>query len=76
MAVCETGLGTPGLLNTAITSIKLDPPPALPQGGLINWGDSGCPAQLAEPWSYYQYGEGTANDWVVDQTLRLCQYYQ
>lgn len=44
-------------------------------GGLINWGpregDSGCPDQLGEPWSYYQYGAGTANDWVQDQTLRV-----
>lgn len=40
------------------------------QGGMINWGDSVCPSELGQPWSYYQYGAGTSNDWAVDDSLR------
>merc|ERR1712008_310897 len=45
-------------------------------GGLINWGDAVCPEDIQEPWSYYQWGDGTSNDWEVDSTLRVnCESY-
>lgn len=40
-------------------------------GGIINWDDAMCADQIVEPWSYYQYGDGTVNDWAVDSTLKV-----
>lgn len=40
-------------------------------GGIINHDDAVCPEQISESWDYYQWGDGTANDWVADDTLRV-----
>lgn len=40
-------------------------------GGLINMGDAKCPHQLEEPWSFYEWGDGTSNDWAEDPTLHV-----
>jgi len=40
-------------------------------GGMINWGDSKCPDQLEEPWSFYEWGDGTSNDWAEDPYLSV-----
>jgi len=41
------------------------------QGGIINWGDAKCAEELSSSWSYYQWGEGTADDWVEDKGLKV-----
>jgi len=38
-------------------------------GGLCNWGDSKCPDQLEDVWNFYEWGDGTSNDWAEDPTL-------
>jgi len=40
-------------------------------GGLINWGDAWCPADLEEHWSFYRWGDGEIDDWEEDPTLRV-----
>lgn len=36
-------------------------------GGMINWGDAWCPADLQETWSFYRWDE--VNDWYEDPSL-------
>merc|ERR1712058_89421 len=39
--------------------------------GLKNWGDAKCAEELMSSWSYYQWGEGTADGWVEDKGLKV-----
>jgi len=39
--------------------------------GLKNWGDAECAEELTSSWSYYQWGEGTAEGWVEDKGLKV-----
>ena len=45
--------------------------PLVNMGGLINWGDSVCPSDLQDPWSFYRWGDGEINDWDEDPLLTV-----